>query len=146
MLSLNSRARVVNFVGRKEFHGEDRVRAVTVKLQFEGISSAIAKAFVSQIELMFDKNDDPSMPEVAPLGLLREITNVYAKIGSVELNGADVKDVVITPMRKRLCTVDMKISCQAAGVLDLLHAYLDEHVDVSLEERELQLEEAPEPA
>lgn len=146
MLKLKSKARVVHFQGRKEFHGKDRVQAVTVKLQFENVKSTVASAFVSQIELMFDSNDDPAMPEVAPLGLLREISNVQASIGDVELKGADITDVVITPMRKRTCSIDLKLSCQATGVLDALHRYLDERVSVELTERELKLEEAPQPA
>lgn len=150
MLKLKSKGKVVAFVGRKQFHGDEAVRAVTVRLQLEGVKLDVAKAFVSQIELLFDKDGDPAMIEVAPIGLLRDIANVHAEIGDVVLNGVDVSDVTITPMRGRLCSIDLKVGGQAEDVLDTLHRYLGERVKVQLVERQVELAKleggvAPEP-
>jgi hypothetical protein len=51
---------------------------------------------------------------------------------------------------ERLCSIDLKVSGQASGVLDALHAYLGEKVKVSLVERQAELAKlegglAPEP-
>ncbi len=145
MLKLKAMARVAHFQGRKEFKGAERVRAVTIKLAFEGIPATTAKAFVSQIELMFNDAGDPSMPELLPSSLANDIYNVEVSVGELRMKGADITDVVITPLQKCMCAVDMKINCQATDVLDVLHRYLDEKVEVELIERQVVLESAPDP-
>jgi hypothetical protein len=152
MLKLSGKATVKSLVARKEFDGEgDAVRAITVRLAFEDVGVDVASAFVGQLGIMFDKDDDPLMPELAPLGLLRELANVAVEIGGVKINGADVNDVAITLKPKRRCSIDLKVNARADDVLDALHRHLGEPVKVKLIERQAELAKlegglAPEPA
>lgn len=150
MLNLKVGATLTNFRGRKQFHGDNKVLAVTIHMRAEGVPIEQLLPMVAQLSLLFDKNDQCALPEVPELPLGRDVSNVEVKIGTIQIKGADVTDVVLTPQPGRKCDLRFTINAEASGILDALHGYLDEKVGTKLVERQAQLSKlegglAPEP-
>lgn len=151
MLKMTGMATLKSLTPRIQFHGDQELRALTARLSFDEVSVEVSSAFVSQLGIMFDSKGDPLMPELAPLGLLKDLSNVEVAIGPVSIKGADVTDVVVTLKPKSKCSVDLKVNAVIDDALDRLHVFLGKPVKVKLTERQMEFAKlegglAPEPA
>lgn len=136
MLSLQAKGTVKSVVLRKEWHGDESEKAVTVKVEFEGVDLSVVQAgFVSQLGLVFDEDGDPALTELKPLKVSRRVDDAHVQIGRAKLPKMDVGDVTLTPIPGSKVDVTLKLSggCPS-GVTDILHDALFELVKVSIKE------------
>lgn len=137
MLNIKAKAEVRAVALRKQFHGDEKVRALTVRLDFRALKlEDVQAAFVSQLALVFDKAGDPALPEVGPLKVTRKVDAVDAHLGDVTIRGLDCDGVRLTLQAGRTVDVTLKLKGECPyNVLDDLLDQLLEEVDVELVER-----------
>lgn len=135
MLQIKSMAEVRAIAARVEFHGDDRVKAVTVRLLLKSLPlEVVDSAFVSQLSLFY-RAELPQTQDFEPLHFTRGIENVRALIGNVLLPKMTCDDVHLTLLAGRRVDVDLKLKGQIERGLDDLHDFLHASVAVELTER-----------
>lgn len=145
MLNLKSGAEVRAVAVRKEFHGDESKKAVTLRLIFKSVAlDVVEMGFVSQLKLFFDKNDSPLLSDIEPLQVSRDVENVRALIGdnpktSVLLPRMRVDSVRLTLLPGAKVDVDLKLKGEIDKGLDHLHDFLMETTTVELREQAPEL-------
>lgn len=145
MLNLKSVAELRAVVARVEFHGDERKKAVTLRMIFKSVALDVVElGFVSQLKLFFDKNDTPVLADIEPLQVSRDVENVRALIGgdpktSVLLPRMRVDSVRLTLLPGAKVDVDLKLKGEINSGLDNLHDFLMETVTVELREQAPEL-------
>ena len=135
MLNITAHAKLLAITPRKEFHGDDSKKAVTLSLVFADLPTAMVEAgFIAQMGLFYDANDT-ALPDVAGIDASREVQNVDVTIGRLKLRGFECDKVKIKPRARRTAEVRLKLKGVIQSGLDSLHEYLNELVKVSLEEQ-----------
>jgi hypothetical protein len=145
MLNLKSTAELRAVAARKEFHGDEKKKAVTLRMIFKSLALDVVElGFVSQLKLMFDKNDSPLLSDIEPLHVSRDVENVRALIGgdpktSVLLPRMRVDSVRLTLLPGAKVDVDLKLKGEINAGLDHLHDFLLDTVMVELREQAPEL-------
>lgn len=136
MLELIHEATVKSISLRKEYHGDEHVKAVTVKLHFEAVPLQVVRdGFVSQLDLIY-KDKEPQLTELKGLQVSRSVENVEAHISAVKFI-ADVESIELLPLAGEVIDVTLVLKGQCPkGATDKLHDALHEIVNVSLAERQ----------
>jgi hypothetical protein len=132
MLKVNAKATVKAIVVRKQVHGDDLVKAVSVRLRFPAVSLDEARELVSQLHLFYGTELESQFPEIDYLPVTRKIENVVATIGSVKLRGDVKSGAKLYPRGNRTVELDLTFSAQIDKGLDKLHDALAELVAVDL--------------
>jgi hypothetical protein len=131
MLKINSKAEIKAITVRKQMHGEELVKAVSVRLHFPAVSLDDAREFVSQLHLFYGTELESQFPEIDYLPVTRKVPDALVTIGSVKLRG-EVKDAKIYPRGNRTVEIDLKVNAQIDKGLDKLHDVLMELVAVDI--------------
>jgi hypothetical protein len=148
VLDIKGRAELKSLSLRKEFHGDELKKAVTIGMLIEGVAlEAIEGGIIANLGLIYDE-DEPMLQNLKPFDVISSVRNVEIEIGSegrsVKLSSADISDLKVAPLSGRVGDVAFKIKAQADGAFaDFLHDRLLESVDVAIIQRQLEL--APEP-
>ncbi len=136
MLQLSHEATIKSISLRKEFHGEEHVKAITVKARFEGVPLQVVKdGFVSQLDLIY-KDKEPQLTELKGLQVSRSVENCEVTVHGVKFIG-DVDGIEIEPLPGEVVDVTMVIKGQSPkGGADKLHDALHEIVPCVIAERQ----------
>lgn len=145
MLKLEGQATITSVLLRKEHHGDDLVKAFSVKCEFENVDVDTVRAwFVGDFDHMFDK-EQPRFNELKPFERVAPIENVKVQIGTVSFLEATINKIRLTPLPGRVADVSLNVSAAAARAnANTLHGYLMETAKVRAEERQLDLATEPE--
>lgn len=133
MLSINAKAAVKAITMRKQVHGDEMKKAVSVRLRFPAVPLEAAREFVTQLHLFWGTELEAQFPEIDYLPVTRKISDVIATIGGVKLPRGEVKaGAKIYPRGNRTVEVDLTFNSLIDKGLDKLHDALSETVAVDL--------------
>ena len=133
MLDIVATAEIKKINTRTEYHGEDEVRAMDVKLAMQGVPIERLTSAIPEGEAMYYNGDMPRGQEVFPLKVRHKIKNVKCTLSAdkkeTDFKDCDVDKFQITPQQNKLCNVvlTLNISGYADRVLDRLTKWHEVH-------------------
>jgi hypothetical protein len=136
MLNLMGKAELKACAPRIEFHGEERVKAVTIRLRGEMPVEVAEAGFVSQLSLLYDADGAPRITEFGDIPITRSVDNARAEIAGVVLERVKVDTVTLRIEKAGSVAYALTLKGEIEEGLDALHDELLTTVDVLVQERE----------
>lgn len=145
MFKFEGSARINDVKIRKEWHGEDLLPAVSIKLAIDAMKVKVVEdGLLPKFGCVFEESD-PLLVDVKPISVVREIKNVNVSINGVMFEGMDIDGIKVSALAGKVADVDLVVK----GLCDVdntarLHDLLLLDVAVTFLQRQLELADAPE--
>ena len=140
MLKLQKKGTLKAVSPRREWHDDQHLPALTVKLAFEAVKLEVVETgLIANFSCVYDKGN-LALEDVASFKVLRKIQNVDVTIAGEKFKGADIDGIIVSPSGGRIADVELtvKMLCDPKQT-GVLHANLLDVVSIALTQRQLEL-------
>lgn len=139
MLDVRQEGEVVSIAPNVEFHGDDVVKSVAVKVVLKNVPiDVVEDGLVGQMSLFYTKDDALKLHDMEPEFVVsRAVENVTLTVGGVTLSGMRIRKARVRLLEKRLADVTLTVQGQVVEGLDKLHNVLRRRAQIEIVEREV---------
>lgn len=139
MLSIKQEAEITSIAPNVEYHGEDVVKSVAVKIVLKNVPiDVVEDGLVGQMSLFYTRDDVLKLADMEPeFTVSRSVENVELKVGGVVLAGMRIRKARVRLLEKRLADVTLTVQGQIVDGLDKLHNVLRRREEIEIVERPL---------
>ncbi len=136
MLNMKCVGEIVALTPNVEYHGDDVVKSVSVKVLLKDVPLAVVEdGLVSQMSLFYTRDDALKLADIEPeFSVTRTVENVTATIGGLVLKDMRVRKARVKLREKRLADVTLFVQGHIVSGMDKLHNVLRQRTDVELVE------------
>ena len=143
MFDVKTKGEIKKLNVRKEFHGDDLVRAIDIKMMLIGVPVEKLTTAVPDMAKRFYEGDVVAVGEVSPLIVGHRIENLAVKINDVEFKGANIKKKMkLHLLPGKIVNIELSVQVsdftnkQLTRITDL---YIESEVKVEIFERQLSM-------
>ena len=143
MFNIKTKGEIKKLNVRKEFHGDDLVPAIDIKMVLIGVPVDKLTSAVPDMAKRFYEGDVVAVGEISPLIVGHKIENLEVKIDSVTLKGADVKKKMkLFLLPGKIANVELSVQVSDFNhkqLTKLTDLYIESEVKVEIFERQLSM-------
>lgn len=137
MLTIKQEGEVVAIAPNVQFHGEDVINSVAIKVLFKNVAvDVVEDGLVGQMSLFYSKDDALKLSDLEPeFNVTRAVENVELHAGGATFAGMRIRKAKVRLLDKRLADVTLTVQGPNVGGLDKLHNVLRRRSEIEVVER-----------